>query len=331
MSVSPTTLHVTGGEDSVVPLSPGLMDVLRELRPVDERTFNLGEQQFGARKPKRHDITQLQRTLYELYQAGRPVRSVAVASHSGFVSDLVSSHCVQSTLESGWRVVIAESEDSCMVEKDGLRVWVDRHRHVVGGVTPGIGSMVSLRLPPSRPNISAGFLTVVSGKGLPDTPVLGRFYCNLKSSAVGEFLERTTSYLERLGLRYSIKTLNRPEDYGRWDGTVVYAPLEDEQSVAGALSEITFGLKSKVNEQTPAFALKLRPGLAFAQEPVQEGAQKVSFGQHRCQILAEALLETRGQLYADTPTAATLISEKLKAGGIDPLRPYRNWIHVGNS
>ena len=275
--------------------------------------------------PKKRVLDQLENTLYELLHAGRSVQLGPPVSDLGFVNEIRSSHRVAFTADPGWRITAATSEkDQYVVEKDGLQLWVGRERHVIGEENPQVGGLVALRLPPDRPNYSPGFFAIVSGAGWPESDAIGRFYCNLKSTAIREFLRRVTEVLEPLGTKYLIKTPNRPEYHGRRDGTVLYVGAADEGVVGETLGRVMTDLDGGVNPETPALALALGSGLSFAQEPPQQGGQPLSFGQHRCRVLAETFWLAHKRRYTGPAELVRLASKKLLEARIDPLRPYRN-------
>lgn len=322
-------------------LSPALRQIVSEFRSVSPGTVYVRDRKFDADdRSRQRTVQRLQTLLYETYHSGRPAQPLTAAVPDlDFVDRLRESCRVPFTVDTGWRVVSMDEDNRFVVEKNGLRVWVDRARDVVGAQGTGLGSLVAIRIPPDRPNTSPGYFSVASGffsigtgsgRSHPDAPDPNktvRFYCNLRSSAVCAFLERTTSSLESLNIKYVIKTLNRPENYGRRDGTVLYASRADGQAVGHVLRNVMRGLGDGVNPATPALALTLGPGLAYAHDPPQEGPRTLSFGQHRCRVLAEALWRAHRRRRTEPPQLASAVTRSLLAAGIDPARPYLNTDH----
>jgi hypothetical protein len=306
-------------------LWPGLYVILSTFRSVDPKTLYLCGRKFSVgTRSKRPTIDQMQVTLYENHHSGRSTRSAAPVPDLNFVERLRASHRIPFSIDAGWRIVSEMGADRYVAEKSGLRLWVDRNRHIASDESLVVGQLVTLRVPPDRPSVSPGFFSIVSGLGWPDPDALGRFYCNLKSESVCEFLGRTTASLEAVGIRYYIKTLDRPEDYGRRDGTVLYVNLVNEEVVSKVLRDMIAELSDGVNPETPTLALPLGPGLSFAHEPLQKDLGPVSFGQHRCRVLAEALWLAHKRGYSNVSKVAPLVAKRLRAAGIDPARPYLN-------
>lgn len=308
-----------------LPLWPGLYEILSTFRSIDPKTLYVCGRGFsvGARS-KRPTVGQMQLALYENYHSGKPVQSAAPVPDLNFVGRLRTSHRIPFSVDAGWRIVSEMGGDRYVAEKNGLRLWIDRERHIASEESPIVGELVTLRIPPNRPNVSPGFFSIVSRLGWPDPGTLGRFYCNLKSASVCEFLGRTTASLEALRIKYYIKTLDRPEYYGRRDGTVLYVNLANEKAVTNLLRAVIAELNDGPNPETPTLALPLGPGLSFAHEPLQKDSHPVSFGQHRCQVLAEALWLAHKRGYSNGSKVAPLVAKKLYAAGVDPALPYLN-------
>lgn len=314
-----------------------MSDLLKSLPPISLRSFlavvdlcssekiRIGDSELEmGQLPKRNVIEKLKNLLYGKYHSGSSMGAEHLpVPDTEFVGLLAASHSISTTSDPDWRIVAAEDGDRYVAEKDGVYVKIDRKRHIYSSKNLEVGMLASLRLPAERPNVSPGFFSVVSGAGSPDQRAMCRFYCNLKSSSATQFLEHTTLQLEPLGIKYWLKTLNRPEYYGRRDGTVLYVDLSDRQIVCEVLVKVMASLGKGINLQTPALALHIAPGLSFACEPIVQGST-MSFGQHRCQALAEAIWDAKvGRSYGISELE-THVQRVFAKRSIDPDRPYLN-------
>jgi len=80
--------------------------------------------------------------------------------------------------------------------------------------------------------------------------------------------------------------------------------------------ELVAELGALMRADTPPLCLPLRPGIAVAQYP----DNGMSFGEHRCHLLALALAACAGQNSSSLDT----IAEVFAAHGVDPSAPYRS-------
>ncbi len=178
-----------------------------------------------------------------------------------------------------------------------------------------------VRFPAGRPFASPGFFAVVGARGGPG-PGRGtlRCYLNLRPDrAVPAFLGLTAA-LDAIDLPYTAKVLNHPESFPRPDSAVVYLPrAESARGLERLLSALRAG-PSSLQEGAPAFTRPLTPGLAVADEP--ESDRPVSFGQHRCRILAGALLQAAATAGARGRRRA--MDAALLAAGLDVERLHLN-------
>jgi hypothetical protein len=83
--------------------------------------------------------------------------------------------------------------------------------------------------------------------------------------------------------------------------------------------ELVADLRALLRPDTPPLCLPLGPGIAVAQYP----DNGMTFGEHRCHLLALALADARTIAPADS-LVLDVIAEVFAAHGVDPSTPYRN-------
>lgn len=264
-------------------------------------------------------VPELRRVLYEMFHAGRPATGTSADPDEDFLRLLTESVRVRWSDEPGWRVLGPLPGGALSVERDGVRLAVDPARHCAPGTPSGAGTVVTVRMPPCRPNISPGFFSVV-GSRAPEGRLV-RFYLNLAADSVVAFLAATTLGLESAVVRYTLKTLADPGSYGRRDGTVIYTEDRFRAAVTDVLGEVLPGLDPPARTDLPPLTQRVLPEVGFAEEPRDGESARLSFGEQRCDAVARVLAANHGrpvhELYE--PLAAELVSR-----GVDPLAPHRN-------
>lgn len=225
----------------------------------------------------------------------------------------------------GWKVT--RVGDCCVeVVRDGLSLTAQSSELVPTCGTAKPGDLVSLRFPKDMPYASPGFYTAVGDEGFVDSRLcsLVRLYFNVLPSAGGSLLSSLTTLLNGLRVRFLLKILNNPDAYSRPDASVLYIQREDFCRIREAFAEIHPFLSQSFCKSTPAFAKRLAPGIAVAEEPQVPIPRRVSFGQHRSSLVARGIVNA----YLDgRHTCRERYERVLQAfyeEGLDPSVPYIN-------
>jgi hypothetical protein len=213
-----------------------------------------------------------------------------------------------------------DGPDGRVVVRDGLRLFVAR-----GEVRPfeaPLEAPVEVRFPADRPFASPGFFLTVSSRGPAGSPDgVARWYVAVTAASAPGLFGAMTSALEDLGARFVMKVLNDPARYPRPDAAVVYVPRSDVPRVAPAVLDVALARGVEREERVPSFARRLAGGLAIADDPPSTG-RPMSFGQHRCALVARGLVAAGPGSTPAQRLAAVL--ESFAAAGIDPSRPHLN-------
>jgi hypothetical protein len=201
-------------------------------------------------------------------------------------------------LEHGWSVSGDPStwpEGAVLVRRGGLTLAPRRDQVApVDGTAISPGASVSVRFPKDRPYSMAGFYVAIGRAG----PTRGkselvRWYFHLLPEGAPRLLRRLTSATTGLTVPFTLKLQNHPERYTRPDAAVLYLArstfAQTLPAVLAAQAEVADALRPRV----PAFARAVRPGLGLAEEPLGEG--RMSFGQHRCRLIARGLVAAAAQ------------------------------------
>lgn len=215
--------------------------------------------------------------------------------------------------------ILSRGRDAVLLQRGGVRVWTPNHRIRSPLVEPE--GDVEVELPSFDAAVSPGYLMVESVQEPPRGAPELRFYANVRSSKhVPDVLSSTLGILDALGAPYRVKVCSLPSEFPRTDSLVVYLS-EGEGHLVSALVSALDG-HSGLAEETSLLALRLGEGKGLALEPTDSRPQArgLSFGLHRCSVLAGALVDaaTEGE---DT---RGLLNERLRSASVDPQHVWRN-------
>lgn len=211
--------------------------------------------------------------------------------------------------DSGWRVD-EQIGDEVVVEKEGLRARTSTGLCVP---TPARGLEVAVRYPPEYQRLLPGFFLITGDHGVPTAPLV-RVYWNAAECAT-DLVRVLTHDLTALGVAFRLKLALGTAAAHRADAGVLYLSRSDYGRAAATLAAAARALERGLGEGVPAMTKRLRRGVGLAEDP---GPQQ-SFGQHRCALLAQALIAGRDR---DASGRVDAIVAALADAGLDPRRPY---------
>lgn len=306
-------------------------------------------QQLPSHLQQKYLSLQLQSFLYGIYYNGSLQTALApgnqandLALHQNlenntflgvdvtFYEQLHDSNCGEGYFSPGWLIVREESDGSLAVNKGGLTLHIDRQLHLHPD-TPStqVGETVAIRLPKNL--VQNGFYMAVGNVGAnhphadSDRPVeIVRIYFNLSPEGAVAVMNSLTRQLNHLSLPFSFKALYNPSDYGRYDSAVLYFDKRDYSSILPVLQTVYAEHRSHFKAETPLFTKFLAPGLALAEEPNSKFAEQESFGTHRCQIVANGLLEAKQQEDESPEARIIAILNQFSLLGIELQCSYLN-------
>ena len=219
-----------------------------------------------------------------------------------------------------WQVVKEEIDGALAVHKDGLTLHIGRDTLQ----TAAVGHFVAVKMPKNL--VQNGFYMAVANAGTSpqQNRTLVRVYFNLTPDGAVAVMDNLTSQLNAMSIAFSFKALYNPSDYERYDSAVLYFDKKDYEAVHPVLERLYADNQSPFQEQVPLFTKFIAPGLAIAEEPNHRFNDHESFGTHRCQIVANGLIEA-WQQGNDTPTGRMAsILQHFSSLKIELQRPYLN-------
>jgi hypothetical protein len=275
-------------------------------------------------------LYQLRFSLYgEYYVRGgvRPAPSPwAESGHApdaaAFVDALSSANSGGGCWDVGWRIVSVTGEEWTLTKGGlALRVSPDLCRPANGG-SAGPGVAVSLRLPKEMLGVSPGYYMCLGDAGADPAraaPLL-RIYWNVAVAGAVPFVQTVTERMNRGRLPFKAKILADPSRFARCDAAVVYFPATHYDAAAEILGDIHRAVSPHLRPETPVFTKRLAPGVGLAEDP----ERSESFGQHRCRLLAEGLLQAHERRVRSLDDGVEIVSDCFEREGLSLATPYLN-------
>ncbi|MFQ3844747.1 T3SS effector HopA1 family protein [Staphylococcus pseudoxylosus] len=146
----------------------------------------------------------------------------------------------------------------------------------------------SIRLPCFRPNLTPGFfMFVYTENGVHLSPVK-RHYIYADTPLYGiDLWAKCVNELVKKEISFSAKVLSSSDNYPRNDALVFYSSKDYLQVEQVLIKEVTENPKGiKVGS---VLAKKVTDNLYTAEEPIMTNGIQQSFGEHRCNAIADAI------------------------------------------
>ncbi len=291
---------------------------------------------------------QLRNFLYGIYYSGSLRAALAVDTDSDglalhqklenntflgidieFFARLHESNCGKGYFDPGWRVLRQENDGSLAVKKGGLTLHIERNRHLqLTEQSATVGDLVAIWTPRNR--VQNGFYVAVGNAGQENHSNSDghsetvRIYFNLSSEGAVAVMRCITWQLNEIQLPFTFKVLYNPSDYGRFDSGVLYFNKSNYGFVRQVLQTAYKEYQLYFKIEVPLFTKFLAPGLALAEEPNHKFFTQESFGQNRCKIVANSLLEAWQKGDSSPEARMTTILQHFALLGIDLQRSYLN-------
>ncbi|TFI53801.1 hypothetical protein BLD44_012315 [Mastigocladus laminosus UU774] len=246
-----------------------------------------------------------------------------------FYERLHSSNNGEGYFDPGWQVLREESDDSLVVKKSDLSLYIQRNQHLQATKQDVmLGEEVAIKMPSNL--VQNGFYMAVGNAGsqnhLSDDmgAQIVRVYFNLSPEGAVAIMGSLTRQLNTMLIPFTFKALYNPSNYERYDTAVLYFEKTNYGVIREVLLSIYVENMLHFREEVPLFTKVLAPGLALAEEPNNKFFEKESFGLNRCQIIANALLEAEQQGNESLANRMMLILKHFDKQGIDLHLPYLN-------
>jgi hypothetical protein len=251
--------------------------------------------------------------------AAKPIR--ATTGDPEFVRRLTQSNAGRERWDRGWTIQqLGENGEVLVIKGERERAAMPGAfiSEVVLGRAPQIGDRVSIRAPRETLDAQPGYYFAFGEilDELADQLSLLRlyFHCDAESAVrlVGE-LSRT---LNAFQVPFQLKTPAAPTSYGRTDAAVLYIGARYFAITARVVAQVREDLP--LEPAVPLFTKRLWPGIGAAVEP----GSGESFGEHRCRLVAEGIVDAWQQGGQGVSARLTAVAARFAAAGLDLARPY---------
>lgn len=281
--------------------------------------------------------TALYRRCY-VRPSGRVEQSVFDPDRDGlFAAQLLAAVPDAWVWEQGWTVIAIGPDCAHLrVRRGALYCWCSATQvrplaEAPADTAPAdfrwaVGSSCMVRAPRVRRHLIPGFHTVV-GAGQHDSadaasPLL-RLYWHIRQEFAASLLASTQRSLDALMVPFTMKVLRSPLSYVRADAAVLYLRSNRLAAARDALAAVHQRHIPGLRPEPPLLTYKLGRGLGLAEDP---GAG-VSFGEHSCRIVAEAILKVVDragpEAAREIDRLAEAVGDSYAAHDLDALAPHR--------
>ena len=263
-------------------------------------------------------VSALEVCLYNnFYISGGATPARASTHHTSsaphqYVDALSEANTGVGHLEDGWTIA-DRAPDIFNASKGGLVLRVRE-----ADIVRVSGELTALRFPNELRTLSPGFYIAVGNRDLPPDEQIARLYWHISPLGAVSLVRELTLLLNGAEVPFRLKALNDPSSYDRCDAVVVYLPREALERLQRALAEVWAHLEAELRDPVPALTLELAPGLGFAEDPLNG----LSFGEHRCALLAEGLVRAREREIVDQAGCVAAIESTFAEAGISLATPY---------
>lgn len=245
-----------------------------------------------------------------------------ILAERDLVAALSAANEGQGTWEPGWRIGEVDDDGLVAVTKDGLTFWVPPTglRKTDDQVEPK--QFCRVRVAKELRNLMPGYYVAIGNGDVEhhrdETERQVRFYWHLMPSGAVPFIAAVSATLNTLAIPFRAKVLNDPTTYQRADAGVLYIDRRLCHDSREAVTQIYRAVSPHLRPEIPLFSKPLAPGLGLAEDP----GNGLSFGQHRCQVIAQAIWQSFAQLDPDRDTRANTLAVVFEQAGLNPLYPY---------
>jgi hypothetical protein len=237
---------------------------------------------------------------------------------------LSAANTGRGTWEPGWTIEHLDRDGRVTVTKDGVRFWALQAgvRLSNGAMSPGQNCRVrvgkELRYRMSGYYIAIGDAEGDDGDRADEAGPVVRYYWHLTREAAVPFMAAATQLLNLAEVPFRLKVVVDPGAYRRADAGVLYVNRRYDRRLGDAIVRIHQCVASGLRREVPMLTKQVAHGLGLADDP----RGSLSFGQHRCKLVAAALWRSfvNGEFERDR-RAATLAAVFCEAG-LDFVHPY---------
>jgi Lanthionine synthetase C-like protein/HopA1 effector protein family len=252
----------------------------------------------------------------------RPARARGTADAAHLVAALSAANAGGGYVDPGWEIRRV-SRSALVVARDGVDVIVQtRECELLSGSAPATGICIGVRFPKELTGRLPGFYVACGNRPLSsaDARALVRIYWNVTPRGAIALMRAATSILNTAGIAFELKVLPDLAHASRADAAVLYVARPAYAETAALLPRIYAEVAAHLGRTVPALTKVLAPGIGLAEDP----GDGTSFGEHRCRLLASALIEAHETRRVSHAVRLGTVRERLASNGVSVDAPYLN-------
>jgi HopA1 effector protein family len=243
-----------------------------------------------------------------------------------FFRRLDRSNTSQGYLDPDWQIIAETQERELIVCKDGLHLHVDRQRYVPPNFHQAqIDELIPVFLPPNLVGVDTYIMVGSLGSPVPAPAGAGEFsplvrvYFNISPAGAVAIAAELTAKLNQSDIPFQLSVLHNPAEFHRYDTATLLLDRASYLTMQSHLVALYRSHQAEFAPTVPIFTKQLAPGVSIAEEPMA-----ASFGIHRCELIAEALVSA----FYQAPNSATDRLESIATAWVqaqlDRSQPYLN-------
>jgi HopA1 effector protein family len=234
-----------------------------------------------------------------------------------FCQQLHQSNTSSGYINPGWQVVAQTDDAELIVVKDELHLHINPQQHLPQELRQAtVGDIVPVYL--SHNLVGIDTYIAVGNLGVPDLMQSVQIFFNFTPNAAIQITRELTQALNELGIAFQFAILHNPDLFHRYDTGSLWLSQPCYFAVQTLLERTYNAHQAAFSPHIPLFAKQLAPGLGIAELP----AASSTFGEHRCELLAESLAISMEQGKMTTTDKLGIVNQIFSFAGIDWLQPY---------
>lgn len=223
--------------------------------------------------------------------------------------------------EAGWQVRQALSTGRVVAERNGQARFLWPGEFITSdapGTPPRPGARITLWRPRESATLQPGFYFAFGEAPWDDDAALLRVYWNATPDGAVALTAQLAAALNRWGVPFRYKCINRRSLYPRTDAAVLYVARRGWRLVRELVMEVHAAVAPGLAADPPLFARPLARGVAIAEDP----GTGDSFGMSRCRMVAEGLWTAWRAGRRGTRERLEAVREAFARGGVSLDRPW---------
>ena len=241
------------------------------------------------------------------------------------MEELSAANRTRERWEHGWTIAQILPHGQVMAQKGNVQrsLWPGTFLSKDGpAAMPRPGAEISIFYPKESRSLQTGFYYAFGETPEDETHGFGlvRLYWNISFDGAPRLISMLTSRLNRFHVPFRLKCATSRSQYDRTDVAVVYLAKRFFRITADLMLDVHPEVAEFLNEPVPLFSKRVAKGLGVAEDP----GTGESFGQSRCQRLAESVWNCHLQDEQSLEARWNEFRRLLKKSGIDSQHLHLN-------